>query len=102
MVSAISAVGKERASTEIISSAKEYLEKSYIKFIRNVVYSNLTSAQLGGIPGTFHLVRSFLNIKMPSGGPGLVDGVPVWAMIYYCLRCGDVTAALQAATAAGA
>ena len=72
---------------------------------RNVVYSNLSSAQLGGVPGTFHLVRSFLNIKMPSGGAGLddglVEGVPVWPMIYYCLRSGDVSAALQAATAAG-
>ena len=105
MVSALSTVGKERTSAEIIACSKDYLEKSYIKFIRNVVYSNLSSAQLGGIPGTFHLVRSFLNIKMPSGGAGLddglVEGVPVWAMIYYCLRCGDVTAALQAATAAG-
>ena len=70
-----------------------------------MVYSNLSSAQLGGVPGTFHLVRSFLNIKMPSGGAGLddglVEGVPVWPMIYYCLRSGDVSAALQAATAAG-
>ena len=42
---------------------------------------------------------------MPSGGSGLddglVEGVPVWPMIYYCLRSGDVAAALQAATAAG-
>ena len=105
MVAALAPVGKERVSGEIISCAKKYLERSYIKFIRNVVYSNLSAAQLGGVPGTFHLVRSFLNIKMPSGGAGLddglVEGVPVWAMIYYCLRCGDVSAALQAATAAG-
>ena len=72
---------------------------------RNVVYSNLSSAQLGGVPGTFNLVRSFLNLKLSSSAPGLddglVEGVPVWPMIYYCLRCGDIGAALQAATAAG-
>ena len=70
-----------------------------------MVYSNLSSAQLGGVPGTFNLVRSFLNIKHPTSAPGLddglVEGVPVWPMIFYCLRCGDIAAALQAATAAG-
>ena len=70
------------------------------------MYSNLSSAQLGGVPGTFKLVRSFLNLKLSSSAPGLddglVEGVPVWPMIFYCLRCGDVSAALQAATAAGA
>jgi nuclear pore complex protein Nup93 len=54
------------------------------------VFSNLSSAQLGGVPGTYHLVRSFLNIRVPNTtqglDDGLVDGVPVWAMIYYCLR----------------
>ena len=74
-------------------------------YSRNVVYSNLSSAQLGGVPGTFNLVRSFLNLKLPSSAPGLddglVEGVPVWPMVFYCLRCGDVSAALQAATLAG-
>ena len=69
------------------------------------MYSNLSSAQLGGVPGTFNLVRSFLTLKLSSSAPGLddglVDGVPVWPMIYYCLRSGDISAALQAATAAG-
>ena len=32
---------------------------------------------------------------------GLVEGVPAWALIYYCLRCGDLTAAIQSATLAG-
>jgi len=24
-----------------------------------------------------------------------VDGHPVWSMIYYCMRCGDLEAAMQ-------
>ena len=28
-------------------------------------------------------------------------GVPVWPLIFYCLRCGDVSAAIQAADEAG-
>lgn len=27
---------------------------------------------------------------------GDVDGAPLWPLIYYCLRCGDPKAALQA------
>ena len=44
-------------------------------------------------------------VQVPSGAPGLedglVDGAPVWAMIYYSLRAGDAAAALQAAEQAG-
>ena len=31
----------------------------------------------------------------------LILGVPVWPLIFYCLRCGDVSAAIQAADEAG-
>jgi nuclear pore complex protein Nup93 len=45
------------------------------------------------------MFRSFLNVRVPSSTPGLddglVDGVPIWALIYYCLRCGDLEAAGQ-------
>uniref|UniRef100_A0A8K9X8E4 Nuclear pore complex protein Nup93 n=1 Tax=Oncorhynchus mykiss TaxID=8022 RepID=A0A8K9X8E4_ONCMY len=63
------------------------------------VFGNLHQAQLGGVPGTYQLVRSFLNIKLPGPLPGMqdgeVEGHPVWALIYYCLRCGDLGAAMQ-------
>ena len=36
MVRAMAEVGKERAGNDVISCAKKYLEKSYIKFIRSV------------------------------------------------------------------
>lgn len=26
---------------------------------------------------------------------GEIEGHPVWAVIYYCLRCGDLNAAMQ-------
>ena len=90
---------------EIVSRARRHLEGAFKKFVKTSVYSNLQQAQLGGLPGTYHLIKSFLNVKVPAGAPGLedglVDGVPVWAMIYYSLRSGDVAAALQAAEQAG-
>ena len=92
-------------SKAIVAKSKTYLEAVFLKFIKNTVFSNLQQAELGGIPGTYHLVRSFLNVKISAHTPGLedglVDGVPIWPLIYYSLRCGDHSAAIQAASEAG-
>ncbi|KAH0619479.1 hypothetical protein JD844_000134 [Phrynosoma platyrhinos] len=94
---------KVRTSTEVqmefVRQALLYLEQSYKNYTLVTVFGNLHQAQLGGVPGTYQLVRSFLNIKLPVSVPGLQDGEieghPVWALIYYCMRCGDLMAALQ-------
>jgi len=103
--SKMAALPSDRPASRVVSLAREYLEESYIKFIKLTVYSNLSNASLGGIPGTFNLVRSYLNVRVSASTPGLddglVDGVPVWALIYYCLRCGDMSAACEAARQAG-
>ncbi|PIO33620.1 hypothetical protein AB205_0131730 [Aquarana catesbeiana] len=82
-----------------VRQALKFLEDSYRDYTMKSVYANLQQAQLGGVPSTFNLVRSFLNIRLPAPIPGLQDGelegYPVWALIYYCLRCGDTSAAQQ-------
>lgn len=92
-------------SRAIVNKSKSYLEAAFLKFVKSTVFTNLQKAQLGGIPGTYHLVKSFLHVKVAPNTPGLedglVDGVPVWPLIFYCLRSGDVPAAVQAATEAG-
>uniref|UniRef100_A0A8C3UYX6 Nuclear pore complex protein Nup93 n=1 Tax=Catharus ustulatus TaxID=91951 RepID=A0A8C3UYX6_CATUS len=84
---------------EFVKHALHYLEESYKNYTFVTVFGNLHQAQLGGVPGTYQLVRSFLNIKLPASVPGLqdgeVEGHPVWALIYYCMRCGDLTAAMH-------
>ncbi|XP_050778726.1 nuclear pore complex protein Nup93 isoform X2 [Gopherus flavomarginatus] len=84
---------------EFVRQALRYLEQSYKDYTLATVFGNLHQAQLGGIPGTYQLVCSFLNIKLPAPVPGLqdgeVEGHPVWALIYYCMRCGDLIAALH-------
>lgn len=89
-------------------SDANYLPISMIRYktyVRKTVYSNLGTAKLGGIPGTFPLVRSFVSARQIARTTGLEDGLvegePVWPLIFYCLRCGDVDAALQAAKKAG-
>uniref|UniRef100_A0A3P8PJ26 Nuclear pore complex protein Nup93 n=1 Tax=Astatotilapia calliptera TaxID=8154 RepID=A0A3P8PJ26_ASTCA len=94
---------KSRTSVEMqmafVRQALAFLENSYKNYTMVTVFGNLHQAQLGGVPGTYQLVRSFLNIKLPGPLPGMQDGEieghPVWAVIYYCLRCGDLHAAMQ-------
>uniref|UniRef100_A0A8C5B6E0 Nuclear pore complex protein Nup93 n=1 Tax=Gadus morhua TaxID=8049 RepID=A0A8C5B6E0_GADMO len=82
-----------------VRQALSFLENCYKNYTMVTVFGNLHQAQLGGVPGTYQLVRSFLNIKLPGPLPGMqdgeVEGHPVWAVIYYCLRCGDLNAAMQ-------
>ncbi|CAI9720298.1 pore complex Nup93-like [Octopus vulgaris] len=78
-----------------VGQARKYLEHMYVKYVTTMVYENLYKAKRGGKPGTYSLIRSFLNVKYPTpmrGEDGLLDGHPVWAVIYYCLRCGDLDA----------
>ncbi|CAH1270686.1 NUP93 [Branchiostoma lanceolatum] len=104
LVQAQSPMGARRSSQlqrAFIGKARHFLEQRYVQFITTTIYDNLQQAQLGGIPGTYNTVRSFLNIRLPAVMAGLedgeVDGHPVWAMVYYCLRCGDLEAAAEVA-----
>ena len=53
----------------------------YLKFVQDTVYDNLHEAKLGGVPGTFHLVKSYLKIKLPP----MVQGLEVCT----CVRHAD-------------
>ena len=77
----------------------------YKTYMTSVVMGNLQQACRGGVPGTFPLVRSYVAVRVPQGLVGLEDGVvedqPFWPLVYYCLRCGDISAALFCAKQAG-
>lgn len=64
----------------------------------NVINENLATAARGGVPGTFTLVKSFIAIRFQGDYVGFVDGQiegrALWPMVYYCLRCGDLSAAV--------
>lgn len=85
-----------------INQGRTFLQTRYQKFIERIVYSNLQQAQLGGVPGVFFLVKSFLKIRplvaiADQLEDGDVEGVPLWPFVYYCIRCGDLSAAMQVA-----
>ena len=49
----------------------------------------------------FSFILFFFNFKIFFLLIFRIVGVPVWPLIFYCLRCGDVSAAIQAADEAG-
>lgn len=72
----------------------------YLDFIRDTVHQNPAQARLGGQPGTRNLVKGFLKIRrIPHNQLQMledrtVSGMSVWAVVFYCLRCGDVEDAI--------
>jgi nuclear pore complex protein Nup93 len=79
-----------------VYQSRHFLEQQYLEYVRELVYANLNKAQLGGVPGTRKLIESFLKLRPLA--PGLEDGLsddgqPLWAVVFYCMRCGDLQAA---------
>ncbi|KAF5308812.1 hypothetical protein FQR65_LT06045 [Abscondita terminalis] len=90
---------------DLISQAKRYLEDRYKTYMSNIINQNLVEAKRGGVPGTYSLVRSYVGIRLKGDYLGLqggmVDDRPIWPVVYYCLRCGDISAALYCLKKAG-
>ncbi|XP_053681356.1 nuclear pore complex protein Nup93-1-like [Anopheles nili] len=102
---------KVRCSQHLfINQAKRYLENRYKLFMQTVIADHLREARRGGVPSVLNLVGSFVGLKLTTQGlnssfmglqDGQIDGKPLWPMVYYCLRCGDLTSALKCMEMAG-
>uniref|UniRef100_A0A1L8DX32 Nuclear pore protein n=1 Tax=Nyssomyia neivai TaxID=330878 RepID=A0A1L8DX32_9DIPT len=95
---------RQRAqSGQLVQQAKKYLEHRYKVYMSTVVAEHLREAQLGGVPNTFSLVSAYVRLKFRDVDnlnniglqDGRIDGKPIWPLIFYCLRCGDIQAALK-------
>lgn len=77
----------------MIANARSYLEQRYIVFMKSYIKNHLSKAKLGGIPGTYPLVRSFVSVYINQyNNPDQLyyDGLPFWPLLYYLIRCGDL------------
>ena len=86
--------------TQFVEQAKKYLENRYKVYMTTIISGNLREAQRGGVPSIFNLVSSFVSLTFNQGNSfGLqdvtIEGKPLWPMVYYCLRCGDLQSALK-------
>lgn len=82
----------------MIVNARSYLEHRYVVFMKNYVKSHLSKAKLGGIPGTYPLVRSFVSVYVNQYNNAdrlFHDGLPFWPLLYYLIRCGDLKSVVR-------
>jgi len=94
---------------ELITGARTFLEKVFYNHIIKQIKANPDAAQRGGQPGILHDVMAFIQLKknatnwdtshleMASNSGKLV---PIWAVIFFCFRCGDIEGAIRAANLA--
>ncbi|XP_037938860.1 nuclear pore complex protein Nup93-1-like [Teleopsis dalmanni] len=92
---------------QFVDQAKKYLENRYKLYMTTIISGNLREAQRGGVPSTFNLVSSFVGLTFNQGNwiglqDATIEGKPLWPMVYYCLRCGDLPSALRCMQLGGA
>lgn len=88
-------------NVDMIGQAKKYLETRYKLYMSKVTAEQ--NARLGGVPSNYNLVAAYVGLKFSDANgsfviglqDGCVDGRPLWPMVYYCLRCGDLASAIK-------
>lgn len=93
--SVVTCRSSKKVIQSIVSRARAYLEDSYRDYMLKCVQQRPHAAQLGGKPGTINLIRSYIKVKPAHQSQGY--DVTDWALLYFCLRCGDLKAALEVA-----
>ncbi|PVV00135.1 hypothetical protein BB560_005398 [Smittium megazygosporum] len=80
---------------ELINRSRRYLENSYLKVINKTIEENAVLAAVGGTPSINNTIRGYLQVKFKGLKTAprsleLFDGEPLWAHMYYLLRCGKL------------
>eukprot|EP01084_Bolivina_argentea_P042143 77744_1 len=83
--------------------ARKYLERIYFSFIQHEIEKNKNFAKKGGKPGQRFIICAFVRLKYQNGSaiPREYKKVqihnevlPLWPLIYYSFRIGDIDSAL--------
>uniref|UniRef100_A0A183CHR4 Nuclear pore protein n=1 Tax=Globodera pallida TaxID=36090 RepID=A0A183CHR4_GLOPA len=80
----------------IIDNGTKFLQNEFEFHMESTIEANLERARRGGVPGTLSRIVAYLNVKTPSHSfyeDGLHDHHPVWTLLFYCLRVGDMVEA---------
>ncbi|XP_043287801.1 nuclear pore complex protein Nup93-like [Venturia canescens] len=83
---------------KLVEQSRNYLENRYREFMNSFISENLEQARRGGIPGTLPLVKSFVGVRVQNYRDledAAIEDKPLWPLVYYCMRTGDLKAALQ-------
>jgi nuclear pore complex protein Nup93 len=81
--------------------ARQYLERDFETHIDDTIARNPKEAALGGVPGIANKVRAYVDVTLRAKDaqdayrPETVGGIKLWAHVYYLLRAGYPSEALQ-------
>ncbi|ODV73578.1 linker nucleoporin NIC96 [Cyberlindnera jadinii NRRL Y-1542] len=80
--------------SRIVSKAKTHLQLQFFEFVNNIYNTKVVEK---GLPTIVNKIKSFIEYqKLNSNGNLLiVNGIPIWALIFYLLRAGCEKEALD-------
>ncbi|SCV99999.1 LAFE_0B07206g1_1 [Lachancea fermentati] len=85
---------------DIVGSSKRFLERQFLTYVDNLYEKNPSE----GLPTNINKIKSFIEYKLKNsnntwkyGNLTIVNGTPVWALIFYLLRAGLTQDALEVA-----
>ncbi|XP_054164411.1 nuclear pore complex protein Nup93-like [Oppia nitens] len=99
----------------LIRQSKLFLQQKFVQSIQSIVNPTIVMSTSLSASMLYKLIKDYLIIKTPyltnsslnvSFGTthisntyedGLVDGIPIWCFIWYCLRAGSIDAAIEVA-----
>lgn len=93
-------VENTKVSSNVVVSSKKYLESQFLEYVDNLYAKNPSE----GLPTNVNKIKSFIDLKLKTNkntwkfnNLTIVNGVPVWALIFYLLRAGLPQDALEVA-----
>lgn len=93
-------LNKLKGSKDVVSTAKAYLQDQFFDYVNVLYQKNLNE----GLPTNVNKIKSFIQCKLKNANSTwklsnltIVNGVPIWALIFYLLRAGLSKEALEVA-----
>ena len=88
-------------SKQIVQSSRKFLEEQFFSLLEKEIARNPHDARLGGVPSAESKIKAFVNIRLRRNGQWsqsnleIINGVPMWAILFYLVRSGLISEALR-------
>lgn len=88
-------------SKQIVHGSQTYLEQQFYASVEQEIAKSPQEALLGGVPSVYNKIKAYLNVRFFRAGQWtkenmeILNGVPVWAVLYYMVRSGHLQEALD-------
>ncbi|CAD6583189.1 MAG: hypothetical protein TREMPRED_003480 [Tremellales sp. Tagirdzhanova-0007] len=85
----------------LVMGGRSFLERDFETHMDETIAKHPKEAALGGVPGITNKVRAYVDVTLrskdtlQSSRPESVDGIYLWAQVYFLLRCGYFEEALN-------